>query len=590
MSGRAKAAGANAAFQTFLLAALLASGPCAVGARAEETPADRPAFTSPGDTEQDPSSPGAAPAAEDETSASPAPASSGEDEPSVSPAAAPLDDEGRDPADATITAVTPPAQAQSQAVPADPIVAAIRLKLGDPDLRKGSHADDLAALEAYYGALETPPLWITAMGFSARAQALIAEIGKAGDWGLDPVSFALPDASDLPTAAEARAIGEIKLAVAALKYARFARGGRISAARISTLFDQKPGLRDPATVLTEIAAAPDPGAYLRSLHPQHEQFEGLRQTFIKAVANAKARGRNPESDGTVQRLIVNMERWRWMPSDLGSYYVWNNVPSFTTRVIKDGKSIYVEKTIVGQVKYATPIFSADMNSIVFHPEWIVPETIKVEDIHPRLRQGGPGGRPDLSVLRNNKLSVSYQGRAVDAATVDWARANIHSYTFTQPAGPGNVLGVLKFNFPNRHAIYMHDTLQPALFNQTVRTLSHGCIRVRQPSRLAALLLAEDKGWPEQRIKDLIARGKNSAVSLGRPVPVHLTYFTVAFDGAGQLRTYADVYGIDKKMAAALFGKSELISAVAPVAVKPKKRRAANIGFGHPNAIPGLFGN
>jgi murein L,D-transpeptidase YcbB/YkuD len=220
----------------------------------------------------------------------------------------------------------------------------------------------------------------------------------------------------------------------------------------------------------------------------------------------------------------------------------------------------------------------------------VPETIKVEDIQPRLRQGGPGGGPELSVLRNNKLSVSYQGRAVDAATVDWARANIHSYTFTQPAGPGNVLGVLKFNFPNRHAIYMHDTLQPALFNQSVRTLSHGCIRVRQPARLAALLLAEDRGWPEQRVKELIAKGKNSAVSLSRPVPVHLTYFTVAFDGAGQMRTHADVYGIDKKMAAALFGKSELLSAEAPVVAKPKKRSAANVGVGRPNAIPGLFGN
>ncbi len=124
----------------------------------------------------------------------------------------------------------------------------------------------------------------------------------------------------------------------------------------------------------------------------------------------------------------------------------------------------------------------------------------------------------------------------------------------------------------------------------MRTLSHGCIRVRQPARLAALLLAEDKGWSEQRIKDIIAKGKNSAVSLSRPVPVHLTYFTVAFDGVRQMRTYADVYGLDKKMAASLFGKSEIISAEAPVAGKPKKRRAANVGVGRPNAIPGMFGN
>lgn len=586
MGGRALAAGFGAVSKAFLLAGLLASGVGAVVARAEATPPEAVASPLPGDTDQAPTSPAAAPAGADEVSPVPAAASSGEDEPSVDPAAAPATEEGRDPADGAVTAVTP-GEAEPKPPPAHPIVAAIRSKLQDPALRKGASADDLAALEAFYGARGGPPLWITAMGFSATAQAVIAEIQKAGDWGLDPQAFDLPAASDLPTTAEAQALDEIRLGLAALKYARFARGGRLSPSRISNLFDQKPDLRDPAAVLTEIASSAAPGAYLTSLHPKHEQFENLRQALIKAVAGIKARGGRPESDGTVQRLIVNMERWRWMPAGLGSYYVWNNVPAFTTRVMKGGKSIYVEKVIVGQVKYATPIFSADMRSIVFHPEWAVPETIKLEDLQPRLRAAG--GTPDLSVLRNNKLSVSYQGRAVDAATVDWRRANILSYTFTQAPGPHNVLGVLKFNFPNRHAIYMHDTLQPGLFNQTVRTLSHGCIRVRAPARLAALLLAEDKGWSEQHVRALLAKGTNN-VTLNRPVPVHLTYFTVALDGAGRLQAHPDVYGLDKKMAGALFGKSELLSAVVPAAVKRQKRSASNAGVGRPNAIPGLFGN
>jgi L,D-transpeptidase YcbB len=200
--------------------------------------------------------------------------------------------------------------------------------------------------------------------------------------------------------------------------------------------------------------------------------------------------------------------------------------------------------------------------------------------------------PDISVLRDNQLTVSYQGRPVDAETVDWERVNIRSYTFTQAPGPDNVLGSLKFNFPNRHAVYMHDTVQPALFNQTVRTLSHGCIRVHQPERLAALLLAEDKGWTEQQIKDQLAKGHNSGVILSRPVPVHLTYFTVAFDGIGKMRTYDDVYGIDKKMAAALFGKAEAVPDDAPVVTRPPKRSASNGGRGGFGgvAIPGLFGN
>jgi murein L,D-transpeptidase YcbB/YkuD len=284
-----------------------------------------------------------------------------------------------------------------------------------------------------------------------------------------------------------------------------------------------------------------------------------------------------------------MERWRWMPKDLGSYYVWNNVPAFTTRVMKNGKSIYIEKAIVGQTKYATPIFSADMSSIVFNPEWNVPETIKLEDLQPRLRQTR-GGVPDVAVLRDNQLSVSYQGRTVDAATVDWERANILAYTFTQSPGPQNVLGVLKFNFPNRHAIYMHDTVQPELFKQTVRTLSHGCIRVNEPDRLAALLLGEDKGWSAQQVKDMLAKGHNSGVMLTRRIPVHLTYFTAAFDGIGKLRTYDDIYGLDQKMATMLFGKAEAISTEIPAPVKPKKRSASNSGLGGINSIPGLFGN
>ncbi len=573
------------------------------------------------------SSPPAAPAGGTELSEFPAPASAGEDEPSLAPAAAPDGEMAREPAEATdsvatpsgdgaetpadtaavepseVPAATPPTGGEAKpedaaapgdtavpAVPAHPVVAAIRTKLQDPALRKGGTADELAALDAFYAERTDPPLWITGMGFSARAQAIIVEIQKAGDWGLAPEAFDLPPASDLPATTEAQALDELKLDLAALKYARFARGGRLSPARISTLFDQKPNQLDPKLVLTELAASASPGVYLASLQPKQEQFLSLRQALLKAVAASKAKGRKPAGDATVQRLIVNMERWRWMPPDLGSYYVWNNIPAFTTRVIKGGKSIYVGKVIVGQVKYATPIFSADMSSIVFNPDWTVPETIKIEDLQPRLRQV-KGGVPDISVLRENKLSVSYQGHPVDAETVDWQRANILQYTFTQEPGPDNVLGSLKFNFPNRHAIYMHDTLQPELFDQTVRTLSHGCIRVHQPDRLALLLLAEDKGWSEQQVKDRLAKGNNSGVVLTRPVPVHLTYFTLAFDGIGKLRSYDDVYGIDQKMAASLFGKAEALPAAVAPAAKPQKRSAWNAGLGGAmSGIPGLFGN
>jgi murein L,D-transpeptidase YcbB/YkuD len=479
--------------------------------------------------------------------------------------------------------------------PTDPVIAAIRLKLADPALRQGTASEDLAALESFYAERSAPPLWMTPIGFSAKAQAVISEIQDADAWGLSAAAFGLPAAGDRPATAEVQAADEVELDIAILKYARFARGGRLTPSRVSVLFDQKPELRDPKTVLTEVAASAEPRAYLRSLHPKHEQFERLRQALLQARAKSKPRGKKPANERDIQRLIINMERWRWMPTELGSYYAWNNIPEFLARVVKNGKTIYVEKTIVGQPKYPTPIFSAEMRSIVFHPEWVVPETIIKEDLQPSLRQGGFFGAPNTAILEEHNLTVSYGARRVDANSIDWVNANIWQYTFTQAPGPDNVLGALKFNFPNKHAIYMHDTVQPELFAETVRTLSHGCIRVNKPDRLATLLLAEDKGWSAQQVKNLLAKDTSSVVPLNRPLPVHLTYFTAVVDEEGKVQTFADVYGLDSSIGAALFGKGGKFKAPtvqADARESPRKSswRAAEQTGSLTDSISGLFGN
>jgi murein L,D-transpeptidase YcbB/YkuD len=290
-----------------------------------------------------------------------------------------------------------------------------------------------------------------------------------------------------------------------------------------------------------------------------------------------------------------MERWRWMPKGLGSYYVWNNIPEFLARVVKNGKTIYVDKTVVGQPSHPTPIFSAEMRSIVFHPEWVVPETIIKEDLRPSLQQGGSLGGPSTAILEEHNLKVSYEGRPVDANSIDWLRANIWQYTFTQPPGSDNVLGTLKFNFPNKHAIYMHDTVQPELFAETMRALSHGCIRVHEPDRLAALLLAEDKGWSAQQVKSLLAKDTSSVVPLKRPLPVHLTYFTTVVDERGKVQNFVDVYGLDSKMGAALFGKgvkltTPTVEADAHEGPRKSSWRTAERTGSITDSISGLFGN
>jgi len=575
MGGRSLGAGLGAFAFAFALAL-----PATSALRAEEastatlevvppgaSPAPVAAAQQAGETNTAAATPGAEPAS-DASSASPANSSA-------------------PPPDAA--APSPSATTAAPSVPADPIVVAIRARLDDPAVRKAASSDDLAALKVFYAARTGAPLWITGMGFSARAQAVITEIENADDWGLSADAFELPPAADLPASAEAQASDEVKLDVAILKYARFARGGRLSPGRISILIDQKPDLRDPKTVLNDIGAAAAPDAYLRALHPKHVQFERLRQALLKA----RATGKKGVSGSDFQRIVINMERWRWMPADLGAYHVQDNIPEFIGRVVKNGKPVYATKVVVGLPKYATPIFSADMRSIVFNPSWTVPETIVLEDLQPALKGKGDGNGPDLSMLEDHELTVSFQGKPVDPAKVDWVNAKILSYTFTQPPGPDNVLGKFKFNFPNKHAIYMHDTIQPEFFAETVRMASHGCIRVDQPARLAALLLAEDKGWSPDQVKDAIGKG-NSVVLLSHKIPVHLTYFTATVDDKGKVQAFADIYGIDGKMAAALFGRAAKLDEVTADADAPPpgRRRSAwnNSRGGLTDAINGLFGN
>ena len=180
----------------------------------------------------------------------------------------------------------PPLAANPPPAPnADRVVQIVRTKLADPSLRKGANADDLAALEAFYAGRAGGPLWMTDMGFSARAQASIFEIGKADDWGLSASSFELPEADVLPASAEAEAAAELaKLDLAVLKYARYARGGRFDPLALSKLLIRRRRCAIREWVLTEIEAAPSPDLYLQSLHPKHEQFARLRQALRKARA------------------------------------------------------------------------------------------------------------------------------------------------------------------------------------------------------------------------------------------------------------------------------------------------------------------
>ena len=216
--------------------------------------------------------------------------------------------------------------------------------------------------------------------------------------------------------------------------------------------------------------------------------------LLNGQAPAQPRLANPAK---VRLILLNMERWRWLPHDLGSFYVNVNIPEFTLRVMSDGKPVHTARVVVGKPDKQTPIFSKDMQEIVFNPFG----TCRTRS---RPKRSGPSSsrREDGSVAAAGTPPCSsgticasiYGGREVDPARIDWNHVDIRSLNIYQPPGPDNVLGNVKFVFPNKHDVYMHDTHAEDLFAKPVRAESHGCMRVQNPDQLAASLLKEDQGW------------------------------------------------------------------------------------------------
>lgn len=313
--------------------------------------------------------------------------------------------------------------------------------------------------------------------------------------------------------------------------------------------------------------------------------------------------RAPDPERSTQLIVLNMERWRWMPEALGGTYVWNNIPEFTTRTVKNGQVIFKERIIVGLPQWATPVFSETMKTVVFNPTWGMPDGIKVRELQPRLRAAGGGflffgGGGGGNIIRAYGLDVYRGGRKIDPDSVDWTSADVRNYSFVQPAGGKNPLGIVKFLFPNKHDVYMHDTVERSLFEQPNRALSHGCIRVRNPRQFAEIMISEGNGVSLDQAAVIASGGGD--IQLKKPVPVHMTYFTAVANEDGQVSTFSDLYGYDGRLSAALTGKAlrlepqiEMSSAdQAPVASQPagKKKKYKSGPDNLADAIAGFWMN
>ena len=415
------------------------------------------------------------------------------------------------------------------------IVDIIRQSLSDPVLRQGAHPDDVAALEAFYTAHNGSALWLTSAGISPEGQAVLGAMSRAGEWGLDPGLFRVPPANYQPTRTDDQAATEIAISFAVLKYARAAQGGLTEPSAVSKIYGQTPTVRAPQTVLTEISTSSTPDTYLSDLHPKQEQFTRLRQALPKA-----------QSEADKDRITANMNRWRWMPETLGETYVWLNIPEFMLHVVKDGKTVESEKIVVGNANTPTPVLSADIKEIVFNPERVIPLSVIRRDVLPKLREGGGlFGGGATSILEQYQLTVNNRGRVIDPSKIDWDTVDLSKLTFVQAPGPTNILGKVQFLYPNERDVYLHDTIIRSQLARAVRAEGQSEPRVANPEKLAATLLAESNGWSEAKANQLAAGSKTSEVTLDKPIPIHMTYFTVVVDDQGDVKTFGDIYKLDE---------------------------------------------
>jgi murein L,D-transpeptidase YcbB/YkuD len=416
---------------------------------------------------------------------------------------------------------------------------------------------DRAGVLAFYQARNFAPLWVASGKPAPRAEQAKAFLqGVAAD-GLNPADYPTPSFSDNDP--QKLAANELALTNSVITFVRHASLGRVAFTRVSgsVYFDQK--APDLADVLGKIAASNDVRSTLDAFNPQSPQYKALKAELAairggrtpvndsatapkmtakdgKAKKHREAAAEPVHSKGpSTDTILANMERWRWMPHDLGPTYVMVNIPDYTLKVVQNGKTVWSTKIVVGKPgSHATPLLTETMKYITINPTWNVPPSIIRNEYLPALAR-------DPGALARIGLQISHNADG--------------SIRIFQPPGERNALGRISYNFPNRFLVYQHDTPDKHLFNQATRAYSHGCMRVQNPDQYAEVLLGvtqPDEHYTAAKIRSMYGHGERN-ITLKNPIPVYLTYQTAYADDAGKFQTRADVYGLDRDVLKELHG-------------------------------------
>ncbi|HUE80354.1 MAG TPA: L,D-transpeptidase family protein [Sphingomicrobium sp.] len=266
---------------------------------------------------------------------------------------------------------------------------------------------------------------------------------------------------------------------------------------------------------------------LRELLPSHPQYAALRHALAVTP---------PAEADKINRIRLNMDRWRWLPRDLGDRYIIVNVPAYTAALVEGGVTKSRHDAVAGAIKTPTPQMQATAMGVILNPWWEVPLSLSRE-------------------VAGKRGYIAVRGK--DGKVQRWR----------QPPGPSNALGKIKFVMPNPKAIFLHDTNARGLFDRKMRAFSHGCIRTQNVLDLAAILLAEDGGeWDRAKVDEVVASGKTVQANFVKPLPVYIVYMSSAALVDGRIKDYADIYKRDGTVLAALLDKHK--AAVRAAAAKP----------------------
>jgi murein L,D-transpeptidase YcbB/YkuD len=380
---------------------------------------------------------------------------------------------------------------------------------GARSLFRGSRTRD--AVRDFYSSRTFAPLWTEGGGPSARYGLARDYLQSVGDEGLQAADYVLPVMSGDAAALARR---ELIATRTVLRYAQDANSGRVDPARIAREIAYPERTLNVAAFLDRIADEQHVAAALKSLHPVHPHYKALKHAL------AELRSSGQPTDG----VIANMERWRWLPREFSANRMIVNIPDATVRFVHNGELVFVARAVVGKLTTPTPLIAATITSLTFNPVWNVPPSMAGEDAMIALARN-----PDLREQTGFSLAAGPDGSA----------RLVH-----QP-GVTNPLGRVRFNLPNSFAIYLHDTPERFLFEQTNRAFSHGCVRTENALSLAAKVLSVEQGGTNGApdLRSLMAQD-NVEVPLAASLPIYFVYETLLSDEGGAWRRAADLYAYD----------------------------------------------